>query len=206
MSPLNAIFEDNDLIDRIRNRLPRLFFLAEAEVSKAGKLGMEIGSVRERIIIALLIYKFGENNIRSNVHIHERGKDVIVCNRPVSIKTISSRQIEGIKAFWTEDISKANDFMTSYDPQYDILLTQVNWRSNGVFALIPFEAQQTILNSIGRERYLIRLHHHKGIEFSKEAISRLIVHPYTKKIVIFWNRPEGKHDQYEKWLYYWTED
>jgi hypothetical protein len=56
---LTEIFQDNNLIRRIKERLPYLFQLAEIESSRAGKVGMEVGSLRERIIVALLIYKFG---------------------------------------------------------------------------------------------------------------------------------------------------
>jgi hypothetical protein len=60
---LVELFEDNKLIERIQKRLPHLFQLAEFESSRAGKIGMEVGSVRERIIVALLIQKFGEANV-----------------------------------------------------------------------------------------------------------------------------------------------
>jgi hypothetical protein len=53
---LIEIFEDKNLVDKIKRRLPYLFQLAELESSRAGKIGMEVGSVRERIIVALLIY------------------------------------------------------------------------------------------------------------------------------------------------------
>jgi hypothetical protein len=39
--------------------------------SRAGKAGMQIGSAREAIIIALLIYKFGEQNVRTDIPITE---------------------------------------------------------------------------------------------------------------------------------------
>jgi len=58
-SRLVEIFEDSSLVEKIRNRLPYLFQIAELESSRAGRIGMEVGSVRERIIVALLIYKFG---------------------------------------------------------------------------------------------------------------------------------------------------
>ncbi len=54
------LFEDEKLVEKIKSRLPYLFQLAELESSRAGKTGMEVGSVCERIIVALLIYKFGE--------------------------------------------------------------------------------------------------------------------------------------------------
>jgi len=53
-SRLIEIFEDEKLITKIKNRLPYLFQLAELESSRAGKVGMEVGSVREKIIVAYL--------------------------------------------------------------------------------------------------------------------------------------------------------
>jgi len=57
MSPkIREIFSDKELVARIQDKLPKLFQLAELESSRAGKIGMEVGSLRERIIVALLIY------------------------------------------------------------------------------------------------------------------------------------------------------
>ena len=42
-SRLIEIFEDTKLVNRI-NKLPYLFQLAELESSRAGKIGMEVGS------------------------------------------------------------------------------------------------------------------------------------------------------------------
>jgi len=44
-SRLIEIFEDPKLLDKIRKRLPHLFQRAELESSRAGKIGMEVGSV-----------------------------------------------------------------------------------------------------------------------------------------------------------------
>ena len=75
-SRLIEIFEDVRLVNRIKNKLPYLFQLAELESSRAGKIGMEVGSLRERIIIALLIYKFGEANVETEIPITEPEVDV----------------------------------------------------------------------------------------------------------------------------------
>ncbi|GFP38267.1 hypothetical protein HKBW3S44_01947, partial [Candidatus Hakubella thermalkaliphila] len=56
---------DEKLVEKIKRRLPYLFQLAELESSRAGKTGMEVGAVRERIVVALLIYKFGEANVET---------------------------------------------------------------------------------------------------------------------------------------------
>jgi hypothetical protein len=51
---LRELFEDARLVEKIGKRLPYLFQLAELESSRAGKVGMEVGSLRERIIVASL--------------------------------------------------------------------------------------------------------------------------------------------------------
>jgi len=87
---LIEIFNDEKLVEKIKSRLPHLFQLAELESSRAGNTGMEVGSVRERIIVALLIYKFGEANVETEIPITEPEVDAKLFGEPVSIKTISS--------------------------------------------------------------------------------------------------------------------
>ena len=48
------------------------------DISCAGKAGMQIGSAREAIIIALPIYKFGEQNVRRYPDYWARSPHVIV--------------------------------------------------------------------------------------------------------------------------------
>ncbi len=86
---LIKIFEDKQLLEKIQKRLPYLFQLAELESSRAGKTGMEVGSIRERIIVALLIYKFGEANVETEIPITEPEVDVKLFGEPISIKTIT---------------------------------------------------------------------------------------------------------------------
>jgi len=73
---LAEIFEDVKLVEKIQRRLPYLFQLAEVESSRGAKTGMEVGSVRERIIVALLIYKFGAENVETEIPITEAEVDV----------------------------------------------------------------------------------------------------------------------------------
>lgn len=42
-SKVIEIFEDEILRERIKNKLPHLFSIAELESSRAGKIGMEVG-------------------------------------------------------------------------------------------------------------------------------------------------------------------
>jgi len=64
---LEEMFADKNLTDKIKKRLPYLFAIAELESSRAGKIGMEVGSVREKIVTSLLIYRFGGNNVQTDL-------------------------------------------------------------------------------------------------------------------------------------------
>jgi len=48
-SRLIEIFEDTELVEKIKKRLHYFFQLAEPESSRAGKIGMQVGSTRENV-------------------------------------------------------------------------------------------------------------------------------------------------------------
>ena len=102
-SRLLEIFEDEALLSRIKRRLPYLYQLAELESSRAGKIGMQVGSLRENIIVALLIYKFGDSSVETDIPITEPEVDVILSGQPLSVKTITSKGFSGVKLIWTVD-------------------------------------------------------------------------------------------------------
>jgi hypothetical protein len=94
---IKLLFEDKELVEKIKIKLPYLFQLAELECSRAGKVGMEVGSIREKVITALLVYKFGEENVESEIPITETAIDVILFDNPISIKTITGKKPNGVK-------------------------------------------------------------------------------------------------------------
>ena len=151
---LAEIFEDKELIGKIKRRLPYYYQLAELESSRAGKIGMEVGSVREKIMVALLIYKFGESNIKTDIPIIEPEIDVELFEQPLSIKTITGTGLSGVKLVWTVDAQKAREFLERYYPRCDILLVQIVWNGRGGFYYIPLEAQKRLFEEIGKERYI----------------------------------------------------
>jgi len=204
---LVEIFEDSELVERIKRRLPYLFQLAELESSRAGKIGMEIGLIRERIIIALFIYKFGEANVEAGIPITEPEVDVKLFGVPVSIKTVTSRGLAGVKLIWTVDAQKAKEFSERYYPSCDILFVQINWNSSGGFYYIPLEAQRRLFDKIGKQEY-IKLPkpgtNPRGVEITKEALSNLIRED-AKRIIIDWRRTEIVFSLYKKWVDLWSE-
>ncbi|PIR71872.1 MAG: type II restriction endonuclease subunit R [Candidatus Nealsonbacteria bacterium CG_4_10_14_0_2_um_filter_37_10] len=209
LNHLAKIFEDKKLIDKIKKRLPYLFQLAEIESSRAGKVGMEVGSLRERIIVALLIYKFGEENVKTDIPITEPEVDVKLFNQPISIKTITGQGFSGVKLIWTVDAQKAKEFRENYYPHSDILLIQINWNSKGGFYYIPLAAQRKLFNQMGREKY-IKLPkpgtNPRGVEITKEALLQLINFKETKFIEIFWQKTKVDYNPYKKWVDYWREE
>jgi len=208
-SQLEEIFKDNKLTDKIKKRLPHLFHLAELESSRAGKIGMEVGSLRERIIVALLIYKFGKANVETEIPITEPEVDMQLFGQPISIKTITGKSFGGVKLIWTVDAQKAKEFRENYYPHCDILLVQINWNDMGGFYHIPVEVQKRLLGSMGREEYFKLPKpgtNPRGVEITKEALSTLIKDKGTDVIEIHWHRTRIDYDPFKRWVDYWRED
>lgn len=203
------IFENESLAERIRRKLPSLFTLAEVESARAGKIGMEVGSLRERIIVALLIYKFGEDNVETEVPITKPEVDARVFGEPISIKTITGKSFGGVKLIWTVDPHKAEEFRENYYPHCDILLVQINWNTNGGLYYIPLDAQKRVFERIGRRNY-IKLPkpgtNPRGVEITKEALSTLIGDSDSKCIIIDWQKREIPFNPYKRWVDLWRED
>src|SRR3989344_1827468 len=208
-SKLIEIFNDEKLIDKIKRRLPHLFQLAELESSRAGKIGMEVGSLREKIITALLIYKFGKENVETEIPITEPEIDVNLFGVPISIKTITGTRFGGVKLVWTVDAQKADEFRKNYYPSYDILFIQINWGSVGGFYYIPLEFQRRLFDRIGKENY-IQLPkpgtNPRGAEITQEALSSLVRDKDVKAIEIPWKKTTIEFNPYKRWVDYWKED
>lgn len=206
---LIEIFNDEKLVGKIKRRLPHLFQLAELESSRAGKTGMEVGSVRERIIVALLIYKFGEANVETDIPITEPEVDVKLFGEPISIKTITGKGLGGVKLIWTVDPQKVTEFLETYYPQCDILLVQINWNDTGGFYYIPLQAQKQLFNNIGKEKY-IKLPkpgtNPRGVEITKEALSSLVEDSMSRRVIINWQKTKIELNSYKRWVDLWRED
>lgn len=204
---LLELFKDKALVFKIEEKLPKLFRMAEIETSRAGKIGMEVGSVREKIISSLLIYKFGAENVNTELPITESETDVIVGGKEISIKTIT--RDGGVKAVWTVDAKSSKDFVNGYEPKCDIILVQIWWGfEKDSFFLIPLSVQNEVLKKLGKDKYL-KLPKEgtnpRGVEFSREAISMLITHPQTSKMKIKWDKSDLKYDIYKRWVDFWKE-
>jgi hypothetical protein len=205
---IHEIFDEKEIIQKIKEKLPYLFQLAEIDNSRDGKLGMEIGSARERILIALLIYKYGEENIETDISITQSEIDVIVFDEPVSIKTVTNNKVIGVKLIWTVDAQKSLEFINNYSPECDILFAHINWNNQGAIYLLSKESQKEILKEYGKEFYFKLPKagtNPRGVEISNEAIRKLVEHNTTKKIEIDWKRDNSiKYNSYDRWVDEWN--
>ena len=206
---IKELFADQKLITKIQKRLPELFQIAELESSRAGKIGMEVGTIRERIITALLIHKFGDENVKSDIPTTETEIDVLLYGRPISIKTITGKNFAGIKLIWTVDAQKAIIFSQNYNPTCDLIVVQINWENGGGFYFIPLEVQLQTLKDIGKERY-IKLPkvgtNPRGVEMQGEAMRLLIADPKTLKVPINWTKESSNFNTYKRWIELWEVD
>lgn len=211
-SVYDKLFDDKLIIKRVKNKLPHLFQLAELESSRNGKIGMEIGSVRERILIALLMYKFGIDIVDPNIPITAPEVDVIVNDTPLSIKTMTtnSDRWSSVKLIWTVDAQKAMEFKNTYTPSCDMLIAKIRWDGVGKLLLFSKEAQCAVLNNIGRDRYIKLPKENtnaRGVEITAEALSILEGYNDTRCIDILFKREAIDYREvYTKWLDAWREE
>lgn len=211
-SVYNKLFDDALVVKRVKNKLPHLFQLAELESSRNGKIGMEIGSVRERILIALLMYKFGIDIVDPDIPITAPEVDVIVDNTALSIKTMTtnSERWSSIKLIWTVDAQKALEFKSTYIPSCDMLVAKIRWNGEGKLLLFSKESQCKVLNDIGRDRYIKLPKENtnaRGVEITAEALSILEKYEDTRCININFNREKIDYREvYTKWLDAWREE
>lgn len=206
---IERIFEDSSLIRKIQSKLPKAFQIAELESSRAGKIGMEVGSLRERIIVALLIYKFGVDNVETEIPITKPEVDVVVSGNPISIKTITGTNFSGVKLIWTVDAESVLKFREKYQPSCDMIFIQINWNNTGGFYYIPKEVQIEVFAELGKENY-IKLPkigtNPRGAEITSLALRNLVSHVNTINIPIEWKKEIINFNAFDRWVEIWQQD
>ena len=209
MKEIDLLFNDKKIVEKIQVKLPKLFHLAELESSRAGKIGMEVGTIREKIISALLLYVFGEENVKTDIPITEPEIDVILYGKPISIKTISGKNPIGIKLIWTVDAQKAIEFSQNYVPRCHLILVHINWNNIGGLYFISEETQLNTLKQLSHRRY-IKLPKQgtnpRGVEMSAEAFYELTQNKMTNSISIDWIKEEIDYKPFDRWVNLWQAD
>lgn len=211
VSVIETLFTDTDLIAKIKRRLPHLFHYAERDSSRAGKVGMEVGSLRERILVSLLILKFGRENVETELPITSHDVDVLVAGDRVSIKSITTQtdRVGPVKAIWTVDAKQAREFGNTFRPTSDYLIAHIVWGGQGGLYYIPVASQTDVFKELGKDLYLKLPKagtNPRGVEISTLAMRSLVIKPGVRKIGINWQRPADDYDSYARWIEFWRID
>jgi hypothetical protein len=195
-------FENETFVDIVKNNLPKLFKKAELETMRGGKIGMEVGVLRERVLNAILIKSFGYENVKTDFGTTENSKDVQVFQDTLSIKTFTNNNYDGIKVFWASDNESVRNATLNYRPQNHLLVSQIKWGTeDGGLYLIPLDVQNYFFNLRGVEGYLkINTGNNRGISIQTEILKSMITHNDTKIIGVSWNTPEIQLNIYERWI------
>lgn len=205
---ISDLFTDKEYVTLVQKKLPKLFRIAEMESSRAGKIGMQVGSARENIIIALLLHAFGAKAVNPEFAITATEKDVELNGKSISIKTITNNGY--VKAVWTVDADSAQRWASSYEPKMDMILVQICWdtKDGGMF-LIPVEVQKDVFRKLGKDKYLNLPKlgtNPRGVDFSKAAIDSMLGDMRTLRITVDWVKPElSSQSIYQRWIDYWQE-
>lgn len=85
------VLTSNKFIEKIQNKLPAIFQVINSRNKRGGKIGPEVGIMRERALVGLLINFFGKNNVNYDLPANLKEIDVLIFNQPISIKTMTSK-------------------------------------------------------------------------------------------------------------------
>ena len=208
---MKELFADAEFATYMRTLWPSFAQSANNLCLQNGKLGQECGKMRERFLIYLFARFLGEDAERCyvddySVDVVERGKDVIVFGRDVSIKTISysGNGFNQLKISWIENEKMASEVQATWKPEFDLLLCRLRWGSDqeGLY-YISKEVQEAVM--LGEGNHLKTSGGYgKGTSLTSETCEALINHPDTLKLAIAMpkeNRDENVLNQYLDWLY-----
>lgn len=176
----------------ISHGLPLLFSQEQIKHSRGGRVGMEVGNARERVLISLCMFVFGKENVEIPPTTSTE-EDLSVYGNPISIKTKTGNSNSGIKIKWTTDWDKVDDIVDNYNPVCDLLLTKIVWGGSSGLYWVPVNVQRKILKQMGRDKYIKtppRNTNPRGVEFSKEAMTRMLAASGTKELIIEWDKPD----------------
>ncbi len=208
---LIKMFNDPGTSSRIKSKLPLLFHIANLEATRAGKIGMEVGTIREKILSSLLIYYFGEENVDTRVPATEAETDVLLFGQPISIKTITvtGKGFSGVKLSWTVDAASAQGFTRSYSPGCDLIFARICWGQQGALYYIPKEEQIKIFRAMGVDNYLKLPKpgtNPRGVEITGFALQKLCKRNGTQAIAIAWVKPEVTVNVFKRWVDLWAQE
>lgn len=177
-------------LQEVQRNLVYLYQQSQSECTKNGKLSMEIGTSREKDLIAVLHYHMGDD-VEYNVGVHAP-EDIKICGQKFSIKHSSSSVGKGsIKWKWTSDAQQATNFkeqlMSSFTDKYysNMILVYIDASSMtitivGVLKDVIIEGVKNLMEQAFVSRTGTN---NRGVEFSPRMIKHIITNA-TFRIIL----------------------
>jgi hypothetical protein len=206
VNTIEELFSNKTYIAKIGKALPIFFHMANLESVRGRAIGMEVGTLREKILIAMLLAAFGRDSIDKDVSTTEYDTDFYLNKKKVSIKT--STGFYKFKLKWTANKLASKPFVDTYTPSSDLIYAFIKWNHQGGLYFVPARAQLDVFKILGRGKYL-RIPsdgtNNRGIEISVEACMQLVSHPATLVIPIQWDIPKTSYDPISRWVTLWND-
>lgn len=194
--------------EKIARALPVLFRIAELECKRGNRVGMEVGAMRERILIALLMYVYKKENVSfPETNLYEA--DVYLFGTPLSIKTKTGKGYAGVKLIWTMDWKRVDSFCKNFIPKCDLLYVNIQWNNEGIFSFVSVETQKEVFDELKGDyiKKPRRGTNARGVELSARALKQLLAHPSTLLLPIHWTYEKTllteKDRLYLRWVDLW---
>lgn len=169
---LYNLFQNPEKRNRFASGLPSAFEMVRQRMPKRNPA---VGILREHVLIGFFEAEFGKDKVIVPEYGIERGYDVKLCGKKLSIKTMTGTG--GFKILWTVDAASVKREIDEwYNPECDIFLVNIHWnkKKKSVF-YIPLQVQKNIIEEMGRENYLWSATgtNNRGIEIRRTAVTRL---------------------------------
>lgn len=195
---LARVLTDPSYVAIIVQKLPPAFELVEKELSGNPAIGL----LREHVIVGMLMAFLGESQVQPVRRGVQADVDCYVGGLPLSIKTVSGGG--GIRIKWTANAVKAEEFMSAYRPQSDLLVIRIVWGREGYIRYVPLAVQEQIFTRLG-SRYLDyrAATNTRGVNLSGQAEAAINSHRGTLSISVVWHQTVSSVAPYKKWVDYW---
>ena len=197
-----GLLVDEGAVARLRRGLPEAFEMAGLELPNKNPA---VGFLREHAITGFFTSELGADKVQIPDAGTERGYDITVCGRTLSIKTVTG---EGkIRLLWTPDSYKAGGEMEAYRPRHDLFIVRINWNKcrDGVY-YIPLSVQREIYEQDPGHYLSVPVGtNHRGAELKTASRNALFGHNDTIRIKVDWIKRGLNYTPYERWEKFWRD-
>lgn len=162
--------------------LVTLYSQSQAECTRNGRCGMEIGMSREKDQGAVLKF-FLKDMINLDID-NSLPEDYLIGTQKISAKHSGSKVGSAVKAKWTSaDVSaqEAIKMMIEAEDSYypHLLLTYLDMKTNKITIIcITAEHNRSVIKQLKQEAFTVSNGNTRGIEYSKKAMTELLKERY----------------------------